>query len=101
MIKPLALLLVTSCALSTSTTEQEYCTIEDQNAGTCELVVARRTRDTAVDVDPAASGSPVYCAAYSDGRKYCTLSIDLPGHLLVVTCWETTDGDVDCTWFFG
>lgn len=61
----------------------------------------QRTRDTAAAVDPAAAGADTTCSAHTDGRRYCTLSVPLPGHWLIVTCWQTTAGDVDCTWFFG
>lgn len=95
-------LALTACAVEpmTSVVESDLCTIEDQEAGACRL--STRTRQTAVNVDPAAAGAPAYCASYSDGRKYCVLNVDLPGHLLVVNCWEVTvGGEVDCTWYFG
>lgn len=106
----IGLALMTACAVepATSATKASLCTVEDQQAGTCQgpaggwTALQQRTRDYAASVDPATMGSPLYCSSNSDGTRYCTLSVSTPGHWLVINCGETSPGgSVNCTWFYG
>lgn len=104
-ITALAIATLAACA----THPPGLCTEEDQQAGTCSgpaggwTALRQRTQDTAVQVDPAAAGgADTLCSTNTDGTKYCTLSVSLPGHWLLVTCWETSPGgSVSCTWTLG